>query len=121
MDVTNKPNSHKKPGDRDKNREQKDAGKEDEDANLSFAQLENDTAVEELDINHHHVARRRINPKRNGQSIKPNKIMHRHRPLHRAQVRLPLLLPTSHCHHKLHNKQLSIELDGQEFISNYNF
>jgi hypothetical protein len=39
FDVTNKSN-YKKPGDNDKDREQKDAGKEDEDVNLSFAQLE---------------------------------------------------------------------------------
>ena len=36
--VTNKPNSHKMPGDYNNDREQKDAGKEDEDVNLSFAQ-----------------------------------------------------------------------------------
>jgi hypothetical protein len=37
--VTNK-SVYKKPGDNDKERKQKDAGKEDEDVNLSFAQLE---------------------------------------------------------------------------------
>jgi hypothetical protein len=35
FDVANKPNSHKKPGDHNKDKEQKDAGKEDEDVNLS--------------------------------------------------------------------------------------
>ena len=39
FDVTNKAN-YKKPGDNNKEREHKDAGKEDEDVNLSFAQLE---------------------------------------------------------------------------------
>jgi hypothetical protein len=39
FDVTNKAN-YKKPGEDNKEREQKDAGKEDEDVNLSFAQLE---------------------------------------------------------------------------------
>ena len=39
FDVTNK-SVYKKPGDNDKERKQKDAGKEDEDVNLSFAQLE---------------------------------------------------------------------------------
>ena len=36
FNVTNKPNNHKKPGDHNKDREQKDAGNEDEDVNLSF-------------------------------------------------------------------------------------
>ena len=40
FDVTNKPNSQKKPGNYNEDREQKDAGKEDEDVKLSFAQLE---------------------------------------------------------------------------------
>ena len=39
FDVTNK-SVYKKPGDNDKERKQKDAGREDEDVNLSFAQLE---------------------------------------------------------------------------------
>ena len=40
FEVTNKPNSHKKPGDHNKEREQKDAGKEDVGVTLSFALLE---------------------------------------------------------------------------------
>jgi hypothetical protein len=40
FDITNKRNSHKKPGDHNKDREQKDAEKDDEDVNLLFAQLE---------------------------------------------------------------------------------
>ena len=36
FNATNKPNNHKKPGDHNKDREQKDAGNEDEDVNLSF-------------------------------------------------------------------------------------
>ena len=39
FDITNKSN-YKKPGDNDKERKQKDVGKEDEDVNLSFARLE---------------------------------------------------------------------------------
>ena len=38
--------------------------------------------------------------------------------IHRTRVRLPLLLPTAHHHHK---HQMSIKLDGPELMLNSNF
>jgi len=115
FDVTNKAN-YKKPGDNNKEREHKDAGKEDEDVNLSFAQLEGKCYCCGKAGHNLLRAKTRINPKRNGQIARANKAMHRHRLIHPTRVQLPLLIPTTHRHHKLHNKQMPINLDGWELI-----
>ena len=121
FDITNKPNSHKKPGDRNKDREQKDAVKKDEDVNLSFAQLEGKCYCCKRAGPKAPSCQDRNKPKEEWATNKAQQSHAQAQALHWTRIQLPLLIPATHRHHKLHSKQMSSKLDGLELISNYNF